>query len=117
MSDKEKQIAEMAKITCYVCEFGHGFNGDCDLGKDKPCCISLGAAEKLYETGYRKLEEHEWEEVAIVKQGEIVKRCYECPVCGLLCDTNAPFCPACGANMKGGNRNNRDKPKVVQEKT
>lgn len=102
MIDKKKQIEEMAKISCYVCEFGHMFNGECDLGHDDPCSIALEAAEKLYEIGYRKLEEHEWEEVAIVKSGEIVKRCYECPVCSALCDTNEPLCPACGAKMSGG---------------
>jgi hypothetical protein len=42
-NDKKKQIEEMAKISCYVCEFGHGFNGDCDLGKDEPCAIALEA--------------------------------------------------------------------------
>ena len=95
MIDKKKQIEEMAKDVT-------GSIVWCSLEDDFLTVDGFRTAEALYERGYRKLEEHEWEEVAIVKLGEIVKRCYECPVCSVLCDTNEPLCPTCGAKMKGG---------------
>lgn len=96
MSDKKKQIEELAHVIrdgCTECK--------------RTTCHELCVAQMIYNAGYRKLEEHEWEEVAIVKSGEIVKRCYECPVCSALCDTNEPLCPACGAKMNGGGGDDR----------
>lgn len=92
MTDKQKQIEKIKDTidSVYGCDCAYyGVEG-------------FAIAEALYNAGYRKQDESEWEEVAIVKQGEIVKRCYECPVCSMLCDTNEPLCPACGAKMKGG---------------
>lgn len=106
MTDKEKQIADMAHYVCTSCEYE--YNGTCDLHRfPEQCHSAVRVAEALYNAGYRKLEEHEWEEVAIVKSGEIVKRCYECPVCSALCDTKEPLCPACGAKMNGGGGDDR----------
>lgn len=103
MTDKEKQIEEMAKITCYVCEFGRMFNGECDLGHDDPCSIALEAAEKLYDSGYRKQVEGEWLERTEYNELEDCEDYfYQCSVCG-LCTPCAPnFCMDCGAKMIGG---------------
>jgi hypothetical protein len=55
MQNREKQIEEMAKICCNTCEFGCGFNGECDLDNDyRKCGISNETAEALYNAGYRK---------------------------------------------------------------
>lgn len=109
MTDKKKQIEEMAIIIakqnckpcgCENCDYAYEYGT-----KEESCedyVLYRRMAEAFYDAGYRKPEEHEWEEVAIVKSGEIVKRCYECPVCSALCDTNEPLCPNCGAKMKGG---------------
>ena len=52
---RDKQIEEMAKICCNTCEFGCGFNGECDLGNDyRTCGVSKETAEALYNAGYRK---------------------------------------------------------------
>lgn len=105
MIDKEKQIEEMADTMC-------GSHSDYCERDGFPCeqgCRNgyLRAARRMYDAGYRKLEEHEWEEVAIVRSGEIVKRCYECPVCSAWCDTKEPLCPACCAKMSGGDGDDR----------
>ena len=55
---KEKQIEEMAKICCNTCEFGCGFNGECDLDTDyRTCGVTKETAEHLYNAGYRKASE------------------------------------------------------------
>ena len=104
MSGQKKQIEEMAKISCYVCEFGHDFNGGCDLGKDEQCSIALATAEKLYEMDYRKQVEGEWEELMHFSfDGCYSGSNYRCSNCHFDdCYEETPYCPRCGAKMKGG---------------
>ena len=104
MTEKEKQIEEMAKIVCNVSEFGCGISGDCDLDRDvTDCRVVAETAEKLYEVGYRKQVEGEW--IRRVEYNSIEDRddeYYQCPVCGLCMSCSPRFCCGCGAKMKGG---------------
>lgn len=106
---KEKQIEEMAKAMC-----GNGIsNGNCVMD-DEPCnleCVYGCCAEKLYAKGYRKQSEGEWNTV-VDNKCDIVT---ECSVCkkhfwfmkkGQLNIDRMPFCPKCGAKMKGENNEN-----------
>jgi hypothetical protein len=60
-------------------------------------------AEKLYEAGYRKQSEGEWNE-------NIIGFCNVCMSCGAIVERSAiknnsgklNFCPNCGLKMKGG---------------
>lgn len=106
--NKEKQIEEMAKaLTKYEKTL-------CDrLPKDK--CLLTSAihaqvscdyckiAEFLYEQGYRKQSEGEWvEKYQILSYVEDdVDVYYECSVCGCNSHGQSPYCPNCGAKMKG----------------
>ncbi len=100
MDQKEKQIVEMAKDICDICHQRH------NCQSYKYCTMAELVAEGLFEAGYRKQREGEWESY----YGD-----YRCPCCkeayrsemlfimesfpeGKLPD----FCPNCGARMKGG---------------
>ena len=57
-------------------------------------------AESLYNAGYRKQIEGEWEKrTFIIFDSEKVG--YRCSECNTTWDTTTPFCPNCGAKMKG----------------
>ena len=56
-------------------------------------------AKHLYEKGYRKQTEGEW-----LTKGELFMEHY-CSMCGYSVDylyQKTPYCPNCGAKMKGG---------------
>ena len=96
---KEKQIEEMAKIIgipCYkrIEEYGDGSQ---ECPSPLPC--NECTAELLYNAGYRKQEEGEWE---IVK-GSNGKEKMVCTNCRHQQDLASTFtyCPNCGAKMKG----------------
>ena len=85
---REKQIEEMAKVIERACENECISPVNCDVCK----------ATSLYNAGYRKQVEGEWKE-----QGECWKT-LRCSICGHTTDTifdRTPFCPNCGAKMKG----------------
>ena len=88
----KQQIEEMAKLlegTCDVMPLGECYDMDC-----KVCAATL-----LYNAGYRKQTEGEWKTV-----GEELKNT-TCSVCGHWVETpygKTPYCPNCGAKMKGG---------------
>ena len=94
---KEKQIDEIAKLICNfsqcVCynSIGECANTECQI---------VDKAETLYNIGYRKQSEGEWE---IVK-GSHGKEIMICTNCRHSQDLHATFtyCPNCGAKMKGG---------------
>lgn len=58
---KQEQIDEIAKYVCNACEMGHGFDGCSYGGREhyKRCSITQKTAEKLYNAGYRKVDEFE----------------------------------------------------------
>ena len=96
---KEKQIEEMAKVMCDY--YGTEKCYDCRYCCD--CHISH-EAERLWRAGYRKQSEGEWIEFPIDNyEGEPSGLYYVCSVCH---EENGfedkPFCPNCGAKMKGG---------------
>ena len=95
---KEKQIEEMAKVSCSTCLAGGEY---CDY-EPKPCEAAIKDAEALYNEGYRKQSEGEW-----VKSDETTEHygyLYMCSYCGGL-NFIGKYCPNCGAKMKGGEDN------------
>ena len=105
---REKQIEEMAKaLTAYEKKL-------CDrLPKDQ--CLLTSAihaqvscdyckiAEFLYNAGYRKQSEGEWQFL----DGDLGYDEYRCSACGENIiffeeEDKYAFCPNCGAKMKGG---------------
>ena len=95
---KEKQIDEMAKH-CHFCK-----KGKCLLLEDEAVdcdkeCDMYEFAKRLYNAGYRKQSEGEWE---IVK-GSNGKEIMVCTNCRHSQDLHSTFtyCPNCGARMHG----------------
>ena len=75
--------------------------------EEVPCVDCLGTAALLYAKGYRKQSEGEWRMVSDYADSRIV----ECSKCdkqfyfkkkGQLNIDKMPYCPNCGARMKGG---------------
>ena len=105
MSD-EKQIEEMAQIIRNrlphigrTCVAGECINGDKNSVHENPCwCVYKEIAEMIYNAGYHKQIEGEW----LTKGGFFME--HICSVCGYSVDylyQRTPFCPECGAKMKG----------------
>lgn len=89
--NEEKQIEEMAQAILYV--------GDTYNTLDEEDCKTI--AWLIYEKGYRKQSEGEWKKrVFIIFDSEKVG--YRCSECNTTWDTPTPYCPNCGAHMKGG---------------
>ena len=102
-----KQIEEMARFMC----------GDCaDYGTCKydVCEGNIDVATDLYNAGYRKQSEGEWKDQY---NGKYANPIYVCSLCGKgtlltpyinelhnmeMTQALSPFCPNCGAKMKGG---------------
>lgn len=102
MISREKQIEEMARYCCNACEMGCGFDGECCVDNDyKTCNLSLETATAIYEAGYRKQNEGEWDD-------SIIGFCNVCMSCGAIVERSAiknnsgklNFCPNCGNKMK-----------------
>lgn len=97
MTDKEKQIEEMAKLMCGIrtpCE-NCRYRYDAYFS-EKRTCKSRMDAECLYNAGYRKQREGEWK---IVYRAENA-RVYQCSECGHAEFATSEYC-ICGAKMKG----------------
>ena len=94
---KEKQIEEMAKH----CFYNEGGNCCADLHKSVMCedeaktCALYQTLENIHIAGYRKQSEGEWRNLAKVGV-------YMCTACTQLSPRPYPYCPKCGAKMKGG---------------
>jgi predicted amidophosphoribosyltransferase len=91
----EKQaIEEMATLMDGVCDvmpLGECYTVDCNKCK----------AALLYNADYSKQRVGEWEKrVFIIFDSEKVG--YRCSECNTTWDTATPYCPNCGARMKGG---------------
>lgn len=80
---KQEQIEEMAKYVCNACEMGHGFDGCSYGGREhyKRCSITQKTAEKLYNAGYRKIDEFE--------------NCRKCPAWSGTDCTRNPYTEGC----------------------
>lgn len=111
MNDK-KQIEEMAVIIakqncnqngCENCDFAYEYGTKEESCEDYVSYCKM--AEAFYNAGYRKREEGEWIE-HIEKPSWLeddVEVYYNCSVCGTShWSITPPFCPNCGAHMKGG---------------
>ena len=91
---REKQIEEMAVDLCLIDGCKRLPQVECNNTTCAHC-----VAEALYNAGYRKQIEGEW-----VKDAPHWR--YKCNQCGffplMLHGDFLPFCPTCGAKMKGG---------------
>ena len=92
---KEKQIEEMA----YEIETRTGY-------LKSTCYIS---AEILYNAGYRKQSEGEWETIPDYQPNKLITYRHICSECKTTYKDIRPhghkFCHECGAKMKGGSSN------------
>lgn len=106
MNEKEKQIAEMAKIVAVARGYGCTEKDCCgesckiwEMG-----CFPYEGAKTLYNAGFRKQREGEWLE----RKGEEwigSETCqtytyYNCSICDGFSKRETNFCPDCGARMK-----------------
>ena len=97
MQEQEKQaIEEMAKVI----ERTEQIARDAHCGLPSPTMY----AKDLYWKGYRRQSEGEWVKVAAYNDG--VLNTAKCSVCKTFqpvgCWDYYPYCPHCGAHMKGG---------------
>lgn len=92
-NEKQQKILEMAKDICRV-------KLNCnDVCKPISACDALRYAERAVEAGYVKQKEGEW-----VEKGDTFY-VFACSACGGTVDFKfqmTPYCPNCGAKMKGG---------------
>ena len=96
---REKQIEEVAREMCHLssecktCKIcNERYHGDDDL------CYFQCVAKEIVNHGYRKQSEGKW-----TTEGDMFKE-YVCSVCGYSVDSpyqRTPYCPNCGAKMKG----------------
>lgn len=93
MVDKDNQIEEMANDIWASCP-----TPDMNIGE------ATYTAEKLYNAGYRKQIEAKWiEHLHFNFEGGYSGSHYECSNCHYDdCYEETPYCPYCGAKMKGG---------------
>ena len=91
---REKQIKEIAKDLCQNSMCNHDDWCDCDLPDDCYCSRSVRLALNLYNKGYRKQIEGEWDENG------------RCTNCGWYMPFDSEgnafetlYCPHCGADM------------------
>lgn len=100
MTDKQQKVLEMTKDICRhqnVCT---------DVCKPISACDALRYAERAVEAGYVKQSEGEWEEIMHFNfEGGYSGSNYRCSNCHYDdCYEKTPYCPNCGAKMKGGER-------------
>lgn len=95
--NEEKQIEEMEKI---LEEGEHIITGITDFFI-KTKFASLSTAKKLYNAGYRKQIEGQWEKRTFIFF-DVENVGFKCSKCNTTWDTPTKFCPYCGARMKGG---------------
>jgi hypothetical protein len=105
----KKQIEEMAEL---LIDIQRDFNEYCA----KPCrecelagtvnCENIYKSEALYNAGYRKQSEGEWVDKPTGSYRRMQSWCSACGkhsgIGGIESNRHKPFCPNCGARMKGG---------------
>lgn len=103
----DKQIGEMMRLMC--ADFGEGCK-DCPF-RIYPPCQAEAHAEALFEAGYDKQSEAEWEvcsdEYEICASEFVCSSCKESFVSSEMTDEQffemMKYCPNCGARMRGEN--------------
>ena len=100
---KEKQIDEIAKFICnfpqcvWYNSIGECANTECQI---------VDKAEALYNAGYRRQSEGEWIDKPTGAYGRMQSWCSACGkhsgIGGIESNRHKPYCPHCGAKMKGG---------------
>ena len=101
----EKQIEEMAKCCPYhdngKCRPTENEIADCDL-----MCNMFGFMANLHNAGYRKQSEGEWIDKPTGAYSRMQSWCSACGkhsgIGGIESNRHKPYCPNCGAKMKGG---------------
>ena len=99
---REKQIEGIAREMCHLsaecktCQIcNERYHGD-----DDDLCYFKCVAKEIVNHGYRKQSEGEW-----IAKEKIIRSItalnYTCSVCGVE-GRCTPYCPNCGAKMKGG---------------
>jgi hypothetical protein len=95
----KEQIEEMIKE---LCDYYGTKCGGCGC---KPCAI-IEHCKALYNAGYRKQSEGEWIDKPTGAYGRMQSWCSACGkhsgIGGIESNRHKPFCPNCGAKMKGG---------------
>jgi hypothetical protein len=105
---KEKQIEEMAKVIgdadqrCFDMD-----SDDCPFHTmELGLCKEKFLATALYNAGYRKQSEGEWIDKPTGAYGRMQSWCSACGnhsgIGGIESNRHKPYCPNCGAKMKGG---------------
>lgn len=97
MRDSDKiAIQEMGRI---MCKPPSPFATDTAEDILNGCYLAVRFAERLYLAGYRKQSEGEW----VKDNASQFKHRYNCSVCDYrFLGIPTPYCPNCGARMKGG---------------
>lgn len=103
---KEKQIEEMALELCRprnIVKMIHRRTcGNCDTSS----CDIYELCVDLYNAGYRKQSEGEWIDKPTGAYGRMQSWCSACGkhsgIGGIESNRHKPYCPNCGAKMKGG---------------
>ena len=95
--NEKKQIEEMAKDICH--------SPNCDIKKNGSACYKYCKAYiyafRAVNAGYRKQSEGEW--IDADPNGHLYR--FTCSLCGRTkLGRETPYCPNCGAKMKGGER-------------
>lgn len=110
-----KEIEEMAKVI-EEASCGYGVDGchRCEFdGTEDFSCAEMRIAKALYNAGYREQVEGEWKDQY---NGKYANPIYVCSICGKgtlltpyinelnnmeMTQALSPYCPNCGAKMKG----------------
>lgn len=95
---EDKQIGKIAKVICEGCAVN---NGHCWFVSNlKLCPTVLNDSERLYNAGYRKQIEAEWQ-IVMGSNGQEKMVCTNCRHQQDLIGTFT-YCPNCGAMMRKG---------------
>lgn len=98
----ENQIKEMCKVA-YEAVFNYESCDSCPFMGQDITCIECAISCGLYNAGYRKQSEAEWEKV--INHRECSKCGYNAPYkkikAGYHLQDLTNYCPNCGAKMKG----------------
>jgi hypothetical protein len=102
--NEKKQIEEMAELICdNKCDNGTCSTDGCVCNYN---CEYKYSAEALYNAGYRKQSVGEWIDKPTGAYGRMQSWCSACGkhsgIGGIESNRHKPFCPNCGAKMKGG---------------
>jgi hypothetical protein len=96
----KEQIKEIAKVLCEKYDTEH-----CKVCDHNGRCMVRLDAEWIYEAGYRKQSEGEWETIPDYRSESLIAYRHICSVCKSFYKDIRPhghkYCHECGAKMKG----------------